>query len=98
MTNAFMMGVAACLGRHTAAKEELPEAFNSLALKTTSFRFVLVIKGVPDQHLAELQNTLDAVLKPVIKTWAMSATSVVVLNEISAQKHGLIPPTVGAAP
>ncbi|TCP12531.1 hypothetical protein [Simplicispira metamorpha] len=98
LTNAFMLGVAACLGRHTAAKEELPEAFKNLALKTASFRFVLVIKGAPDEHLAALQNTLGAVLKPVIKTWAMSPTSVVVLNEIRAQKYGLILPTAGAVP
>lgn len=98
LTNALMLGVAACLGRHTAAKEELPEAFKSLALKTASFRFVLVIKGVPDPHLPALQNALGAVLKPVIKTWAMSPTSVVVLNEIRAQKYGLILPTAGAAP
>ena len=98
LTNAFMLGVAACLGRHTAAKEELPEAFKNLALKTASFRFVLVIKGAPDEYLAVLQNALGDALKPVIKTWAMSPTSVVVLNEIEAQKYGLILPAAGAAP
>ncbi|MGV8803429.1 MAG: hypothetical protein ACWA6Y_00530 [Polaromonas sp.] len=98
LTNAFMLGVAACLGRHTAAKDELPETFKNLALKTTSFRFVLVIKGVPDYHLEVLQNALGAVLKPVIKTWAMPPTSVMVLNETSAQRHGLILPAAGAAP
>lgn len=98
LTNAFMLGVSACLGRHTAAKDELPETFKNLELRTTSFRFVLVIKGVPDYHLEVLQNALSSVLKPVIKTWAMLPASVMVLNEISAQKHGLILSMAGTIP
>lgn len=98
LTNAFILGVAACLDRHPAAKDELPETFKNLKLKATSFRFVLVIKGVPEYHLEVLQNALGAVLKPVIKTWAMLPTSVMVLNEINAEKHGLILPAAGALP
>lgn len=97
LLNAFMLGVAACLDRHAPAKDELPEPFRNLSLKTTSFRFVLVIKGVPDKHLVELQSALSAVLKPIVKTWAMHPTSVMVLNEISAEKHGLILPAIAAA-
>jgi hypothetical protein len=90
LLNAFMLYVAACLGRHPEAKDELPGSFKKLELKTASFRLVLVIKGAPEDHLAVLQDALGAVLKPVIKTWAMCPTSVMVLNEVSAQKHGLI--------
>jgi len=90
LTNAFMLGVAACLGRHSAAKDELPDTFQNLDLTTGSFRFVLVIKGVPEYHLEALQNALGAAMKSVIKTWAMLPTSVMVLNEINAEKHGLI--------
>jgi hypothetical protein len=97
LVNAFMLGVAACLCRHPAAKDEFPETFKNLELKTTGFRFVLVIKGVPEHHLVVLQNALGAALKSVIKTWAMLPTSVIVLNEINAQKHGLILPAAGAA-
>lgn len=98
LTNAFFLGLATCLDRHPAAKNELPDTFRHLKLKTASFRFVLVIKGVPEYHLEVLQSALGAVLKPVIKTWAMLPTSVMVLNEISAEKHGLILPAAGAAP
>lgn len=97
LLNAFMLGVAACLDRHAPSKGELPESFRNLALKTMGFRFVLVVKGVPEQHLVSLQSALSAVLKPVVKTWAMLPTSVVVLNEISAQKHGLILPVIAVA-
>lgn len=97
LLNAFMLGVAACLDRHAPAKDELPESFRNLALKTTDFRFALVVKGVPEEHLPNLQNALSAVLKPVVKTWSMLPTSVVVLNEVSAQKHGLILPVIAVA-
>lgn len=97
LTNAFMLGLAACLDRHPAAQDELPETFKHLKLKTTNFRFVLVIKGVPEYHLEVLQSALSSALKPVIKSWAMSPTSVMVLNEISAEKHGLILPAAGNA-
>lgn len=98
LVNAFMLGVAACIGRHLPVNEELPQTFKDLNLTSTSFRFVLVIKGVPEYHLEVLQNALVTLLKPVIKTWALLPTSVMVLNEINAQKHGLILPVAGAAP
>lgn len=98
LVNAFMLGVAACIGRHLPANQELPQTFKDLNLTSTSFRFVLVIKGVPEYHLEVLQNALVTLLKSVIKTWALLPTSVMVLNEINAQKHGLILPVAGAAP
>ncbi len=98
LVNAFLLGVAACIGRHPAASDELPQTFRDLDLTSASFRFVLVIKGVPEYHLEVLQSALGALLKPVIKTWAMLPTSVMVLNEINAQKHGLILSAAGTAP
>lgn len=98
LVNAFMLGIAACVGRHPAANNELPQLFKDLDLRSTSFRFVLVIKGVPESHLEVLQNALGILLKPVIKAWALPPTSVMVLNEISAQQHGLILSTAGTAP
>jgi len=97
LTNAFMLGVAACMGRHPAANGELPQSFKDLNLATSSFRFVLVIKGVPAYHLAVLQEALVALLRSFIKTWALPPTSVVVLNEVGAQQNGLILPAPEAA-
>lgn len=98
LVNAFLLGVAACIGRHPAASDELPQTFGDLDIKSASFRFVLVVKGVPEYHLEVLQSALGGLLKPVIKTWAMLPTSVMVLNEINAQKHGLILPAAGTSP
>ena len=99
LVNAFLLGVAACIGRHPAASDELPQTFKNLSLTLTSFRFVLVIKGaVPKDDLVILQDALRILLKPVIKTWALTPTSVMVLDESSAQKNGLILPAAGTAP
>lgn len=99
LVNAFLLGVAACIGRHPAASDELPQTFKDLNLTLTSFRFVLVIKGaVPRDNLVILQDALRTLLKPVIKIWALTPTSVMVLDESSAQKNGLILPAAGTAP
>lgn len=97
LTNAFLLGVAICLKRHSSAEEELPVQFRQLDLKTTDFRFVLVIKGVPESHLVDLQSALVRALKPVVRTWALPPTSVIVLNDASAQAKGLILPVAGVA-
>ena len=53
---------------------------------------MLVINGHKQEWLAPLQSELSLVLKPIVKTWALPATSVVVLNHELAQKYGLILP------
>jgi hypothetical protein len=96
LTNGFLLGLAACLKRHATAQAELPESFKELDIQSASFRFVLVIKGVPEFHLEVLQSALALALKPLVKTWALPPTSVMVLNDALAQQHGLILPVAGA--
>lgn len=98
LTNGFLLAVAARLQRHPAAANELPDAFVTLDLKARGFRFVLVINGHKQEWLEPLQSALVQALKPVVKTWALPATSVAVLNHELAQQHGLILPAAGAAP
>lgn len=98
LTNGFLLAVAARLQRHPAAENELPDAFKTLDLKAQGFRFVLVINGHKQEWLEPLQSALVQALKPVVKTWALPATSVAVLNHELAQQHGLILPAAGAAP
>ncbi len=97
-TNGFLLAVAARLQRHPAAEDELPAAFKALDLQAQGFRFVLVINGHKREWLEPLQSALVQALMPVVKTWALPATSVAVLNHELAQKHGLILPRAGAAP
>ncbi|MGL4408846.1 hypothetical protein [Zoogloea sp.] len=98
LTNGFLLALAARLERHPAAANELPDAFKTLDLKARGFRFVLVINGHKQEWLDPLQNALVQALKPVVKTWALPATSVVVLNHELAQQYGLILPAGGAEP
>lgn len=95
LVNAFLLGLAVCLGRHPAADDELPMPFKKLNLTLADFRFVLVVRGVPEYHLAVLQDALATLLRPVIKTWSLPPASVVVLNEAKAQEHGLIQSVAG---
>jgi hypothetical protein len=96
-THGFLLAVAARLQRHPAAMGELPDAFKALDVQTLGFRFVLVINGHKQEWLAPLQEALSLALKPIVKTWALPADSVVVLNHELAQKHGLIQAAVGVA-
>lgn len=97
LTHGFLLAVAARLQRHPAAVDELPDAFKTLDLSEQGFRFVLVINGHREEWLAPLQSALAQALKPVVKTWALPATSVAVLNQALAQRHGLILPSTGKA-
>jgi hypothetical protein len=90
LTNGFLLAVAALLKRHQVAIGELPDAFKALDLQKLGFRFVLVINGHKEEWLDPLQSALSLALKPVVKTWALSATSVTVLNNEGAVKCGLI--------
>lgn len=95
LTNGFLLGLAARLQRHPAAEQELPAPFQTVELRETGFRFVLVIDGHKQEWLVPLQDALSLALKSVVRTWALPPTAVVVLNNASAQKYGLILRTVG---
>lgn len=96
LTNAFLLGLAACLGRHPAARDELPDLFRTLDHSSIQFRFALVVKDAPEDHLPILQEALANKMRSVVKTWALSPTPTIVLNEASAQRYGLILPTAPA--
>ena len=98
LTNGFLLAVAARLQRHPAAENELPVAFKGLDLRAHGFRFVLVINGHKQAWLPPLQSALSLALKPIVKTWALPAMSVAVLNHELAQQHGLILPAAGTEP
>lgn len=97
LSNAFLLGIAARLNRHNAPANELPPPFQALDLQHTGFRFVLVINGHKEEWLPPVQEALSLALKPVVKTWALPPTSVVVMNHTLAEQCGLAFP-VAAQP
>lgn len=90
LVNAMSLMLATCLKRHALAESELPETFQALDLKNVEFRFILVVKDHKFEWLSPLQEALTKALRPTIKTWALSANAVVVLNADLACQYGLI--------
>lgn len=89
LVNALTLSVAACLKRHSTY-EELPSSFQTLDLKTTKFRLILIVNGHQEEWLPPLQDALKLALHSTVKTWNLSPTSVVVLNDVLARSQGLI--------
>lgn len=92
LTNAFMLCVSSCLQRHSVGLDELPGAFRTLDLQNSNFLFVLVVNGHKEEWLPPLQDALKQVLNPLVKTWALPPSSVVVWNHDLAREYGLILP------
>lgn len=98
LTNALSLGLAACLKRHPAAKVELPQVFRDMDLSSADFRLVLVVKNHQRAWLPPLKDKLAKALRPVVKTWALLPSAVVVMNETGARKQGLIAGNAGSVP
>ena len=90
LTNGLGLGIASILKRHSSAAGELSTEFKNLDLATCKFRLVLIINGHKDDWLPQLQDALNKTLRSIVKTWALGASAVAVLNEEGARKHGLI--------
>lgn len=94
LTNAMMLAVAACLGRHPDYEHELPASFKVLDLAKADFRLVLVIKGDPgpwpEAWLPPIKDALALKLQPLVKIWRLSPVAVMVFNEALAKNNGLV--------
>lgn len=97
LINAFSLGWATCLKRRPQAEAELPAGFKTLNLSQVDMKFVLVIKGHPDDGLTQLQNALIKELRSTVKCWAFTPNSVAVISDAGAEENGLILPADGDA-
>ncbi|MDZ4784503.1 MAG: hypothetical protein SGJ02_00345 [bacterium] len=89
--NALTLAVNICLKRHPNGDRELSDDFKQLDLASVNFVLVLVIgKDFKKEGLPPLQDALLKVLRPTVKTWALSPPAVLVLNEDMAREKGLI--------
>ncbi len=86
--NAFSLGLACCLKRHTAT--ELPEPYGELDLSTSDFRLILIINHRKWEWLPPLQEALSKALHATVKTWALATPAVAVINDHMARDYGLI--------
>lgn len=92
LVNAFSLGWAACLKRHREADTELPDPFKKLDLSQVKVRFVLVIKDHRESWLPPIQDAMAKALRSTVRTWSFNPNAVVAINEVLAEKHGLILP------
>jgi len=90
LINGLSLGMAAVLGRHPDSEAELPQAFKALDLGSAEFLLLVVINGHADDWLPPLDDALNAALRSTIKTWALGANSVKVINDRMAKRYGLI--------
>jgi hypothetical protein len=76
------------------SEHELPASFKVLDLAKADFRLVLVIKGDPspwpEAWLPPIKDELALRLQPLVNTWRLSPTAVMVFNEALAKQYGLI--------
>lgn len=90
LTNGLMLTIASILERHEVAQRELSQEFKDLDLAICEFRLILVINGHKEEWLPPLKDALTRSLHSTIKTWALGATPIMVLNEKMGSKLGLI--------
>jgi hypothetical protein len=89
LSNALVLLLAALLDRHTQGRITLPCAFQALTHRE-EFRLILVINGHPDAWLVPVQEALQVALKPLVRTFGLPGSAVIVLNEQGARRLGLV--------
>lgn len=90
MANALTLFLAARLNRHGTAGDELPAGLRGVALGTASVVFVLVIPSAPDAWLPDIQNKWDRTMMALRRTFGITATRAVVMNERIARAQRLV--------
>ncbi len=90
LSNSLSLFFAIYLKRHFASESELSENFQQTNMSVASFNLVLIINGHKEEWLPQLQDALKKSLKPTVKIWNLSPTSVKVLNDNGARELGLI--------
>ena len=88
--NSMHLFLAGVLGRNTDMQDEMPSGMHHITAANADFRFILVIKGHKEDWLQPLQDALKLHLKPLVKTWKLNPSCVVVLNDATARDQHLI--------
>lgn len=90
LVNAFSLLMASLLNRHADGLNEIPKPIKQIKLSTAKFRFLLVIHGHQDEWLIPLQESFNAMFNAFLKTWALTPTSIAVINDSLARIKNLI--------
>lgn len=90
MSNAVSLYIAARVGRHGTAGDEMPPGLKTPALEAISVSLILVVSAAEEDWLPPLQDKLRQVLGPVVRTFALGPTAVAVLSATRARGARLI--------
>lgn len=90
MANALTLLLAARLDRHGTGGDELPVSLREVSLGEASVVFVLVIPAAPDASLPPIQDKLDRTMMALRRTFGITATRAVVMNERMARVQRLV--------
>jgi hypothetical protein len=90
LSNSLSLFFALYLKRHSTCESELSKAFQQANMSIVRFNLVLIINGHNEKWLQPLLDALKTSLKPMVKIWTLSPTSVKVLNDNGARELGLI--------
>lgn len=88
--NTYSLSLALRLQRHRASFNELPAPFQAMDLRLAQFQFVLVIHNHDELWIPPLQEALQQAMRPTIRTWAIKAPAVAVINDAEARRRNLI--------
>lgn len=90
MLHSLAVWFCTVLGRHTGLKPLLPEHQRSVKVLNLPLRLVLVVPQAPDAMLPQLTELFRRALGADQVIWGIDQSSIVVLNESRAIKHGLV--------
>ncbi|WP_394754838.1 hypothetical protein [Crenothrix sp.] len=90
LTNSLALFVSFNLQRYPAGHAELPDNFKQLQIANIHFELILVVKNSKSEWLIPLSDDLKKALKPTVKIWNLSPTSVKVFNEEEAKVKKLV--------
>ncbi|MGI9279908.1 MAG: hypothetical protein ACR2PX_09780 [Endozoicomonas sp.] len=88
--NSMHLFLAGVLERNTQMHDEIPPGMSDITAANADFKFILVIKGHKDDWLDPLKDALNHHLDPLIKTWKLNPSCVVVMNDTMARQRQLI--------
>ena len=88
--NTFSLTLALVLKRFPSEYETLPGNLKNIDVSKVKCIFILVIHGHEEKWLPPIQDSLNQLLYPFLKTWALDSASVIVMNDEIARRKKLI--------
>jgi hypothetical protein len=90
LANSLALFMSFYLQRYPTGHSELPNHFKQLQIASIHFELILIVKNSKSEWLIPVSDDLKKALKPTIKIWNLSPTSIKVFNEDDARAKKLV--------